>query len=121
MAVESLHVADASVRKLASAPRVVSGAADGELARAVLRRLERAGIDGESRSVELGVAEAEEAALLERPPGTPVLVVTTQYAAAGRLAALSVATYRADTCKLTFGETGAVEVTPVPATVRTAS
>jgi DNA-binding GntR family transcriptional regulator len=122
MAVESLHVADSSVRKLASAPRVVSGAADGELARAVLRRLERIGIDGESRSVELGVAEAEEAALLERPPGTPVLVVTTQYAAAGRLAALSVATYRADTCKLTFGETGAVEVTPVPATaVRTAS
>ncbi|MFI5527484.1 GntR family transcriptional regulator [Kitasatospora sp. NPDC051853] len=112
MATESLHVPDAALRAL---PRVVGGAAQAEAdpARLVLRQLERLVIDGESRAVELGVAEAEEAGLLERPPGTPVLVVTTQYAAAGRLAALSVATYRADTCKLTFGETGLVEVTPV--------
>lgn len=39
----------------------------------------------------------------------------------GRLAALAVSTYRADTCRLTFGETGLVEVTPVPAAVRSAS
>lgn len=76
----------------------------------MLRRLERLTMDGESRAVELGVAEAEEAALLQRPPGTPVLVVTTQFAAGGRLAALAVSTYRADTCRLTFGETGLVEV-----------
>ncbi|WP_354643729.1 GntR family transcriptional regulator [Kitasatospora camelliae] len=117
MAAESLYVPDAAV------PNLPGFTAEGDRARSVLRRLERQGIDGESRSVELGVAEAAEAALLERPPGTPVLVVTTQYAAAGKLAALAVSTYRADTCKLTFGETGAVEVTPVPAdaAVRTAS
>lgn len=44
-----------------------------------------------------------------------MLVVTAQYAAAGRLVALAISTYRADTCKLTFGETGLVEVTPVQA------
>ncbi|MFJ8039605.1 GntR family transcriptional regulator [Kitasatospora sp. NPDC096147] len=112
MATESLHVPDAALRAL---PRVVGRSAQTEAdpARLVLRQLERLVIEGESRSVELGVAEAEEASLLERPPGTPVLVVTTQYAGAGKIAALSVSTYRADTCKLTFGETGLVEVTPV--------
>ncbi|WP_329571010.1 GntR family transcriptional regulator [Kitasatospora sp. NBC_01266] len=120
VATESLHVPD---RSLEQVPEIrLSGAAltGEEQARAVLRRLERLTMDGESRAVELGVAEAEEAALLQRPPGTPVLVVTTQFAAGGRLAALAVSTYRADTCRLTFGETGLVEVRPA-APVRTAS
>ncbi|GAA2784817.1 GntR family transcriptional regulator [Kitasatospora paracochleata] len=117
MATESLHVPAAAL------PHVAGFAAESDRARGVLRQIERLGIDGESRSVELGVAEAEQAALLERPPGTPVLVVTTQYAAAGKLAAVAVSTYRADTCKLTFGEAGLVEVTPVQAgsPVRSAS
>ncbi|MDH6574647.1 GntR family transcriptional regulator [Kitasatospora sp. MAP5-34] len=114
MAAESLHVPDSAVPRLPAVPQLIGGA-ENDRARSVLRQLERLGVDGESRSVELGVAEAGEAALLERPPGTPVLVVTTQYAAAGRLVALAVSTYRADTCKLTFGETGLVEVTPVEA------
>ena len=45
-----------------------------------------------------------------RLPGAPVLVVTTRYLAGGRTAAVSVATYRADTCRLTFGDTGDVEI-----------
>ncbi|MEV6211634.1 GntR family transcriptional regulator [Kitasatospora sp. NPDC051914] len=114
MATESLHVPDSAVPHLPALPQLV-GSAEGERARSVLRQLERAGVDGESRTVELGVAEAEQAALLERPPGTPVLVVTTVYASAGRQIARAVCTYRADTCKLTFGEAGAVEVTPVEA------
>ncbi|MCC9308118.1 GntR family transcriptional regulator [Kitasatospora sp. RB6PN24] len=129
VATEALHVPESALPAL---PEIrLSGTADGtaadggtegeEQGRAVLRRLERLAVDGESRAVELGVAEADEAVLLQRPPGTPVLVVTTQYAAAGRLAALAVSTYRADTCRLTFGETGLVEVTPVQATVRSAS
>ncbi|MFE9423831.1 GntR family transcriptional regulator [Kitasatospora sp. NPDC006697] len=124
VATEALHVPDSA---LASLPEIRlsgaagSGAGPDEEGRAVLRRLERLTVDGESRSVELGVAEADEALLLQRPPGTPVLVVTTQYASAGRLAALAVSTYRADTCRLTFGETGLVEVTPVPEMARTAS
>ncbi|MER5863008.1 GntR family transcriptional regulator [Kitasatospora sp. NPDC002040] len=113
MATESLHVPDAVLPQLPAVPHVVGGESDP--ARTVLRRLERLGIDGESRSVELGVAEADQAVLLERPPGTPVLIVTTQYASAGRLVGVAVSTYRADTCKLTFGETGLVEVTPVGA------
>ncbi|GAA2146418.1 GntR family transcriptional regulator [Kitasatospora kazusensis] len=115
MAAESLHVPDSAVPHLPAVPQLIGGAGESDRARSVLRQLERLGVDGESRSVELGVAEAGEAALLERPPGTPVLVVTTQYAAAGRLVALAVSTYRSDTCKLTFGETGLVEVTPVEA------
>lgn len=117
MATESLHVPASAL------PHLPGFRAESDRARSVLRQLERLEVDGESRAVELGVAEADEAVLLERPPGTPVLVMTTQYAAAGRLVALAVATYRADTCKLTFGETGLVEVTPVGATpaVRTAS
>ncbi|MGW4378832.1 GntR family transcriptional regulator [Kitasatospora sp. NPDC004531] len=112
VAAESLHVPAAGLPHLAV---VVD---EGDRARGVLRQLERLGVDGESRSVELGVAETTEAALLERPPGTPVLVVTTQYAAVGRLAAVAVSHYRADTCKLTFGESGvAVQVaSPVAAT-----
>ncbi|MGR7003455.1 UTRA domain-containing protein [Yinghuangia aomiensis] len=70
----------------------------------MLRHLRHHLPEGMSRSVELGVAEAEEARLLERPPGSAVLVVTTAYAAQGRTAALVVATYRADTCRLAFGD-----------------
>ncbi|MFJ5230975.1 GntR family transcriptional regulator [Kitasatospora sp. NPDC088391] len=114
VAAESLHVPSAALPHLAV---VVD---ENDRARGVLRQLDRLGIDGESRSVELGVAEAGEAALLERPPGTPVLVVTTQYASAGRLAAVAVSTYRADTCKLTFGESGIVQVAAVPATAAAA-
>ncbi|MFJ6217348.1 GntR family transcriptional regulator [Streptomyces sp. NPDC092296] len=104
---ESLHVPDSTVAHL---PGIVSGAGSG---RSVLRQLQHLELAGESRAVELGVAEAEEARLMQRPPGTPVLVVTTQYAARGRIAALAVSTYRADTCRLSFGETGLVEVAPV--------
>ncbi|WP_344442740.1 GntR family transcriptional regulator [Kitasatospora nipponensis] len=121
VATESLHVPDATVAQV-PAIRLSGAAAEGDdQARSLMRRLERLTVDGESRAVELGVAEAEEAALLQRPPGTPVLVVTTQYASAGRLAALGVSTYRADTCRLTFGETGLVEVTPVAAATPTAT
>ncbi|MCD0480979.1 GntR family transcriptional regulator [Streptacidiphilus sp. ASG 303] len=115
---EVLHVPDSAV------PHLPGFAADTGRGRSVLRQLQRLELAGESRAVELGVAEAEEARLLQRPPGTPVLVVTTQYAAGGRIAALAVSTYRADTCRLTFGETGLVEVAPVGAAlseVRTAS
>ncbi|MCX4744701.1 GntR family transcriptional regulator [Kitasatospora sp. NBC_01287] len=120
VATELLRVAEEALEQVPEI-RLSGAAAEGEeQARVVLRRLERLTVDGESRAVELGVAEAEEAGLLQRPPGTPVLVVTTQYASAGRLAALAVSTYRADTCRLTFGETGLVEVTPVSA-IRTAS
>ncbi|WP_282692163.1 GntR family transcriptional regulator [Streptomyces sp. CC208A] len=72
-------------------------------ARAVLRELQHLALDGQDRSVELGSARAEDAKELDRLPGSPVLVVTTRYLSGGRTAAVSVATYRADTCRLTFG------------------
>ncbi|MFJ2439387.1 MULTISPECIES: GntR family transcriptional regulator [unclassified Streptomyces] len=75
-------------------------------ARGVLRELRRLTLDSQDRSVELGSARADDAKELDRLPGAPVLVVTTRYAAAGRIAAVAVATYRADTCRLTFGESG---------------
>jgi DNA-binding GntR family transcriptional regulator len=77
----------------------------------VLRELHLLELEGEDRAVELGSARAEDAKQLDRLPGAPVLVVTTRYFAQGRVAAASVATYRADTCRLTFGASGAVEVT----------
>ncbi|MEU8827095.1 GntR family transcriptional regulator [Streptomyces sp. NPDC048636] len=73
-------------------------------ARAVLRELRRLELEGRERSVELGSARADDAKELDRLPGAPVLVVTTRYAAAGRTAAVAVATYRADACRLTFGD-----------------
>jgi DNA-binding GntR family transcriptional regulator len=85
-------------------PRVPDLVGDNRRASLVLRHLHHLPLDALARSVELGVAEAEEARLLERPPGTAVLVVTTAYTAQGRTAALSVATYRADTCRLGFGD-----------------
>lgn len=78
---------------------------------AVLRELHTLQLEGEDRAVELGSARAEDAKQLDRLPGAPVLVVTTRYYAGGRVAAASVATYRADTCRLTFGDSGALEVT----------
>jgi DNA-binding GntR family transcriptional regulator len=68
----------------------------------ILARLRRLEPGGQDRSVELGSAGADEARGLDRLPGSPVLIVTTRYAAAGRTAAVAVATYRADTCRLIF-------------------
>ncbi|MEZ0092976.1 GntR family transcriptional regulator [Streptacidiphilus sp. EB129] len=118
---ETLYVPDEVV---AHVPAVFpkSSLAESSRARTVLRQLQRLELDGESRTVELGVAEEEQARLLERPPGTPVLVLTTRYRADGRVAALAVSTYRADTCRLSFGESGAVDVAPAaPVAVRAAS
>ncbi|WP_425836654.1 GntR family transcriptional regulator [Streptomyces fractus] len=91
----------------------VSGAAR---ARAVVRELQRLGLDGEDRAVELGSARADDAKELDRLPGAPVLVVTTRYFSRGTTAAVSVATYRADTCRLTFGDTAGVEIHHTPRT-----
>ena len=79
---ETLFVPDAVVPHV-PAIFAKSSVADSSRARSVLRQLQRLELDGESRSVELGVAEEEQARLLERPPGTPVLVLTTRYEAQG--------------------------------------
>ena len=121
---ETLYVPDVVVPHIPGA-FIKHSLAESSRARSVLRQLQRVDLDGESRAVELGVAEDEAARLLERPPGIPVLVVTATYRAQGRVAAVGVSTYRADTCRLTFGESGMVDVTPVavpaPAEVRAAS
>ncbi|MFJ3824077.1 GntR family transcriptional regulator [Streptomyces nodosus] len=106
VAAELLHIPDASVPEL-SAIDAPSGAAR---ARAVLRELQRLPLEGREQAVELGSAGAEDARELDRLPGSPVLVVTTRFRAEGRTAAVSVATYRADTCRLTFGASGGVEI-----------
>ncbi|MEK9518150.1 GntR family transcriptional regulator [Streptomyces sp. NPDC087908] len=100
VAAELLYVPAASVPGL-SAIDAPAGAAR---ARAVLRELQHLALDGQDRSVELGSARADDAKELDRLPGAPVLVVTTRYLSGGRTAAVSVATYRADTCRLTFGD-----------------
>ena len=118
---ETLYVPD-SVVPHGPGPYIKHSLADSSRARTVLRQLQRLEFDGESRAVELGVAEEEQARLLVRPPGIPVLVLTTRYLLLGRTAAVAVSTYRADTCRLTFGASGAVDVAPAaPAEVRTAS
>jgi DNA-binding GntR family transcriptional regulator len=76
----------------------------------VLRELRRRELERQENAVELGSVGADDAKELDRLPGAPVLVVTTRFVAAGRTAALSVATYRADTCRLTFGDAGGVEI-----------
>ncbi|GAA2441324.1 GntR family transcriptional regulator [Streptomyces glaucus] len=106
VAAELLYVPSASVPDL-SAIDTPSGPAR---ARAVLRELQRLELEGRESAVELGSARADDARELDRLPGAPVLVVTTRYIADGRVAALSVATYRADTCRLTFGDSGGVEI-----------
>ncbi|MBV2357231.1 GntR family transcriptional regulator [Streptomyces sp. J2-1] len=106
VATELLYVPDASVPGL-SAIDAPSAAAR---ARAVLRELAHRDLDGQERAVELGSARADEAKDLDRLPGAPVLVLTTRFVAEGRPAAVSVATYRADTCRLTFGDSPEVEI-----------
>ena len=106
VAAELLYIPQSSVPDL-SAIDAPSGAAR---ARAVLRELQRLELEGQESAVELGSARADDAKELDRLPGAPVLVVTTRYLAEGRTAALSVATYRADTCRLTFGDSGRVEI-----------
>ncbi|MFF7300673.1 GntR family transcriptional regulator [Streptomyces sp. NPDC008265] len=110
VAAELLHVPAASVPGL-PAIEAPSGPAR---ARAVLRELQRLVLDGQDRSVELGSARADDAKELDRLPGAPVLLVTTRYFTAAGTAAVSVATYRADTCRLTFGDSGGVEITHEP-------
>ncbi|MCC3768587.1 GntR family transcriptional regulator [Streptomyces sp. UNOC14_S4] len=100
VAAELLYVPQGNVPGLAAVD-APTGAAR---ARAVLRELQRLELDGHDQAVELGSARAEDAKQLDRLPGAPVLVVTTRYFAEGRTAAVSVATYRADTCRLTFGD-----------------
>ncbi|MER6126150.1 GntR family transcriptional regulator [Streptomyces sp. NPDC001795] len=106
VAAELLHIPDSSVPDL-SAIDAPSGVAR---ARAVLRELQHLELEGQDQAVELGSASAEDAKELDRLPGAPVLVVTTRFYAEGRTAAVSVATYRADTCRLTFGDSGRVEI-----------
>ncbi|MFF7331540.1 GntR family transcriptional regulator [Streptomyces sp. NPDC090306] len=105
VAADLLYVPAAAVPGLAVDP--ASGPAR---ARAVLRELHRSELDGQDSAVELGSARADDARELDRLPGAPVLVVTTRFFAAGHTAAVSVATYRADTCRLTFGDSGGVEI-----------
>ncbi|MER5203285.1 GntR family transcriptional regulator [Streptomyces sp. NPDC002825] len=100
VAAELLYVPAGSVPGLSS----IDAPAGPARARAVLRELQHLALDGQDRSVELGSARADDAKELDRLPGAPVLVVTTRYLSAGRTAAVSVATYRADTCRLTFGD-----------------
>ncbi|MYR87534.1 UTRA domain-containing protein, partial [Streptomyces sp. SID685] len=111
VATELLHIPAASVPGL-TAIDAPSGAAR---ARAVLRELHHLDLEGQDRAVELGSARADDARELDRLPGSPVLVVTTRFTAQGRIAALSVATYRADTCRLTFGDSAGVEIHHDPA------
>jgi DNA-binding GntR family transcriptional regulator len=106
VAAELLYIPQSSVPDL-SGIDAPSGAAR---ARAVLRELQRLELEGHDNAVELGSARADDAKELDRLPGAPVLIVTTRYLARGRTAALSVATYRADTCRLTFGDSGNVEI-----------
>ncbi|MDX3534760.1 GntR family transcriptional regulator [Streptomyces sp. MB09-01] len=110
VAAELLYVPAASVPGL-PAIEAPSGPAR---ARAVLRELQRLALEGQDRSVELGSARADDAKELDRLPGAPVLLVTTRYFTAAGTAAVSVATYRADTCRLTFGDSGNVEISHEP-------
>ncbi|WP_175409440.1 GntR family transcriptional regulator [Streptomyces sp. TRM64462] len=106
VAAEQLYVPASSVPGL-----VTSGDTTGPvLARGVLRELALLPLDGQDRAVELGSARADDAKELDRLPGAPVLVVTTRYLSEGRTAAVSVATYRADTCRLTFGDVGDLQI-----------
>lgn len=107
LAAEMLYVPAASVPSLSG----IDAPAGPARARAVMRELQRLALDGQDRSVELGSARADDAKELDRLPGAPVLLVTTRYFTAAGTAAVSVATYRADTCRLTFGDSGDVQIT----------
>ncbi|MFE7776932.1 GntR family transcriptional regulator [Streptomyces sp. NPDC057445] len=106
VAAELLYIPSGSVPEVSSGG-ARSGAAR---ARAVLRGLRKLPLDGQDRAVELGSARADDAKELDRLPGAPVLVVTTRYFSEGRTAVVSVATYRADTCRLTFGDSGDLQI-----------
>ncbi|GGV56121.1 GntR family transcriptional regulator [Streptomyces longisporoflavus] len=106
VAAELLYVPASSVAELSA----IDAPSGPSRARGVLRELHRLGLEGQDRAVELGSARADDAKALDRLPGAPVLVVTTRFFAEGRTAAVSVATYRADTCRLTFGDAGGVEI-----------
>ncbi|MGP8297011.1 GntR family transcriptional regulator [Streptomyces inhibens] len=106
VAAELLYVPSDVVPGLAGA---ASLSAPGR-ARAVLKELQTLELEGQDRTVELGSARAEDAKQLDRLPGAPVLVVTTRYVSGGRTSAVAVSTYRADTCRLTFGESEAVSL-----------
>ncbi|MEU5051738.1 GntR family transcriptional regulator [Streptomyces sp. NPDC021096] len=106
VAAELLYVPASSVPGLAA----IDAPAGTARARAVLRELQRLQLEGQDQAVELGSARADDAKQLDRLPGAPVLVVTTRYVSGGRTAAVAVATYRADTCRLTFGDAGGAAV-----------
>ncbi|MFI5980795.1 GntR family transcriptional regulator [Streptomyces sp. NPDC051555] len=106
VAAELLYVPGSSVPGLSG----IDAPAGPARARAVLRELQRLALEGQDRSVELGSARADDAKELDRLPGAPVLLVTTHYFTAEGTAAVSVATYRADTCRLTFGDSGDVRI-----------
>lgn len=110
VATELLYVPHASVPGL-PAMDPAGGTARG---RAVLRELHRLELEGQERTVELGSVRADDARQLDRLPGAPVLVVTTRYVSQGATAAVSVSTYRADTCRLTFGDKVPQPVVPAP-------
>jgi DNA-binding GntR family transcriptional regulator len=106
VAAELLYIPRSSVPDLTG----IDAPSGSARARAVLRELQRLELDRQENAVELGSAGADDARELDRLPGAPVLVVTTRFVVEGRVAALSVATYRADTCRLTFGDAGGVEI-----------
>ncbi|MFK8844848.1 GntR family transcriptional regulator [Streptomyces sp. Ac-502] len=102
VAAEQLYV---PARFVPQAEAAVGAAVDAPArARTVLRELQQLELEGQDRAVELGSARADDAKELDRLPGAPVLVVTTRYFAGGRTAAVALSTYRADTCRLTFGD-----------------
>jgi DNA-binding GntR family transcriptional regulator len=100
VATELLYVPTASVPELPAGEETDGAVRAGQ----VLRELHRLTLQGQERAVELGSARADDARVLDRLPGAPVLVVTTRYTADGRTAAVAVATYRADTCRLTLSD-----------------
>lgn len=107
LATELLYVPDSSLPGL-TAGRFLRQPTGAEPSRSVLAALHRQPLEGQDRSVELGSADADDARQLDRLPGAPVLVVTTRYFSAGGTAAVALSTYRADTCRLTFGDQGAL-------------
>lgn len=107
LAAELLYVPASSVPGLSA----IDAPAGPARARTVMRELQKLVLDGQDRSVELGSARPDDAKELDRLPGAPVLLVTTRYFTVAGTAAVSVATYRADTCRLTFGDTGDVQIT----------
>lgn len=100
VAAELLYVPEGSVPAIPAPPQSTGPGT----ARAVLHALHQLELDGQERTVELGSARADDARQLDRLPGAPMLVVTTRYTTGGETAAVAVATYRADTCRLTFAD-----------------